>query len=351
MNFNIAVIRGDGIGSEIIDSAVAVLEKTAKKYNRSFNFRYVLMGGAAIDETGVPLPDETVEICRNSDSVLLGAVGGPKWDSVAPELRPEKGLLGIRKALGLYANLRPALLHECLSDASPLKPDVIKGADIMVVRELTGGIYFGEHESSGDSAFDVERYSRYEIERIAKRAFDIARLRKKRVVSVDKANVLASSKLWRSVVSELAKDYTDIELSHMYVDNAAMQLAVRPASFDVILTSNMFGDILSDLASACVGSIGMLPSASLSDGKLGLYEPIHGSAPDIAGTDTANPIATILCSAMMLRISFGLEEEACAVENAVSAVLNDGYRTADIMQEGKKPVGCSEMARLIADRI
>lgn len=351
MNFNIAVIRGDGIGPEIVDSAVAVLEKTAKKYNRSFNFRYVLMGGAAIDETGVPLPDETVEICRSSDSVLLGAVGGPKWDSVAPELRPEKGLLGIRKALGLYANLRPALLHECLSDASPLKPDVIKGADIMVVRELTGGIYFGEHENSGDSAFDVERYSRYEIERIAKRAFDIARLRKKRVVSVDKANVLASSKLWRSVVSEVAKDYTDVELSHMYVDNAAMQLAVRPASFDVILTSNMFGDILSDLASACVGSIGMLPSASLSDGKLGLYEPIHGSAPDIAGTDTANPIATILCSAMMLRISFGLEKEACAVENAVSAVLNDGYRTSDIMQEGKKTVGCREMARLIADRI
>ena len=352
MEFQIAVIKGDGIGPEIVDGALLVLDAVAQKFSHTFHYQQVFMGGAAIDAEGTPLPEETVTACKSADSVLLGAVGGPKWDGMPPHLRPEAGLLGIRKALGLYANLRPATVYACLADASPLKARVLAdGADLLVVRELTGGIYFGERGGDADSAYDTEQYSRDEIARIVRKAFEVAALRKKRVVSVDKANVLASSKLWRKVVCDVAQDYPDIALSHMYVDNAAMQLALNPAQFDVIVTANMFGDILSDLASAITGSIGMLPSASLSESGLGMYEPIHGSAPDIAGKDVANPAATILSAAMMLRLSFGLLEEADAVENAVQAVLEQGYRTADIAQAGEAAIGCREMAKRIAMEI
>ena len=352
MDYKIAVIKGDGIGPEIVDGALLVLDAVAKKFSHDFQYEFVLLGGAAIDACGVPLPEETVAVCKAADSVLLGAVGGPKWDNMPSGLRPEAGLLGIRKALGLYANLRPATVYHCLSDASPLKARVLSGgADLLVVRELTGGIYFGKRGGDDTYAYDTEQYSRAEIERIARKAFEVAALRKKRVVSVDKANVLASSKLWRKVVCEIAQDYPDIALSHMYVDNAAMQLALNPAQFDVIVTANMFGDILSDLASAITGSIGMLPSASLSETRLGMYEPIHGSAPDIAGKDAANPTATILSAAMMLRLSFGLIEEADAIENAVQSVLEQGYRTADIAQTGEAVIGCREMAKRIAEEL
>lgn len=350
--FNIAVIEGDGIGPEIVSGAITVLDAVGEKYGHKFNYTKVLMGGCAIDATGVPLPDETVEICKKSDSVLLGAVGGPKWDSVPSELRPEKGLLGIRKALGLYSNLRPSILKPQLKDASPLKDEKLtNGLNVMVVRELTGGIYFGKREKGEDWASDEERYSVEEVRRIGKIAFETAMIRDKRVVSVDKANVLESSRLWRATMTELAKDYPEVTLSHMYVDNAAMQLAINPSQFDVIVTSNIFGDILSDLSSAIAGSIGMLPSASLGATKCGMYEPIHGSAPDIAGEDIANPIATIVSAAMMLEQSFGLLEEAKAINNAVDKVLDINYRTTDIMSEGMKKVGCREMARLIAENI
>jgi len=347
----IAVIRGDGIGPEIVAEAIKILGKAGEKHSIEFNFTDALMGGAAIEKTGVPLPEETIEICRGCDAVLLGAVGGGKWDALPGDMRPEAGLLKLRKALGLYANLRPAKIDPNLSHSSPLKFEIVENADIMVVRELCGGIYFGEKKRGEDGgslyAFDTEKYRDYEIDRIAKKAFEIAKKRKKRLCSIDKANVLESSRLWRERVTNMAKDYGEIELSHMYVDNAAMQLIKNPGQFDVILASNMFGDILSDEASMICGSIGMIPSASLGEGNFGLYEPIHGSAPDIAGKNTANPIAAVLSSAMMLRHSFGLEEAARSIENAVGKTLELGYRTADIAKKGEMAVGTVEMGDAI----
>lgn len=352
MNFVIATLPGDGIGPDVIEQTTAVLNKIGELYNHSFEFKEYLAGGIAIDKTGQPLPAATVEGCLASDSVLLGAVGGPKWDNLTGDIRPEQALLGLRGKLELYANLRPAVLHEALKDACPLKPEIVgDGIDIMVVRELTGGIYFGDRgrrqSEFGEEAYDTEAYNVMEIERIARIAFEIAMKRDKRVTSVDKANILESSRLWRSVVNKLAEEYPEVEVNHLYVDNASMQLIRDPHQFDVILTSNIFGDILSDEASMITGSIGMLPSASLGKGKLGMYEPIHGSAPDIAGQDKANPIATILSAAMMLRYSFDLEAEAVAIENAVTEVLNAGYRTGDIMSEGLNLVGCQKMGALI----
>ena len=356
MEFNIALLRGDGIGPEIVDSAVEVLNKTAEKFGHTFNFTPYLIGGAAIDATGKPLPDETVEGCLASDSVLLGAVGGPRWDNLPGDQRPEKALLGIRAALGLFTNLRPAKLYKALKDSCPLRPDIVEnGFDLMMVRELTGGIYFGERGRRegkyGEEAYDTECYSKMEIERIAKVAFETARKRNKNVISIDKANVLESSRLWRATVHEIAKDYPDVTCTDMLVDNAAMQLVKNPAQFDVVLTENMFGDILSDEASMVTGSIGMLASASLNDTKFGLYEPSGGSAPDIAGKGIANPIATILSAAMMLRFSFDLDKEADAIENAVAAVLKDGYRTIDIMSEGKEQIGTAQMGDKICEYI
>lgn len=352
--FKIALIPGDGIGPEIISGAITVLNAVERKFGHQFHYTEAAMGGCAIDQFGTSLPQETVAICKASDSVLLGAVGGPKWDQVPAEIRPEKGLLGIRKALGLYSNLRPSILKPQLKAASPLKDSKLEqGLDIMVVRELTGGIYFGQKQRAEDNSWasDEERYTREEILRIGKIAFETAMLRQKRLVSVDKANVLESSRLWRETMTELSKEYPQVELSHMYVDNAAMQLAIRPAQFDVIVTSNIFGDILSDLSSAIAGSIGMLPSASLGATKCGMYEPIHGSAPDIAGQNIANPIATIVSAAMMLEMSFGLLEEAKAIHHAVDKVLDNGFRTPDLMSEGMKKVGTKEMAQLIAQAI
>jgi len=352
MNFNIAVISGDGIGPEVIEQAIAVLDKIGEKFGHHFQYIEALAGGCAIDATGEPLPQDTVETCKKSDSVLLGAVGGPKWDHLSGDLRPEKALLGIRKELGLYANIRPAILHNALKGACPLRPDiVVDGIDICIVRELTGGIYFGDRGrrqgEMGEEAYDTEKYNVKEVERIARTAFDIAMKRGKKITSVDKANVLESSQLWRSVVMKVAREYPDVVLDHMYVDNASMQLIRDPDQFDVIVTTNMFGDILSDEASMVTGSIGMLPSASLGEGKRGMYEPIHGSAPDIAGQDKANPIATILAAAMMLRYSFDLNEEAKIIEDAVTDVLNQDYRTADIFSKGMKLVGTKEMGSLI----
>lgn len=352
--FNIALIPGDGIGPEIVSAAVKVLDAVAKKYNHKFNYEEVYMGGCAIDKFGTSLPDESIEKALASDSVLLGAVGGPKWDGVPREIRPEAGLLKIRKSLGLYSNLRPSILNPRLKNASPLKDAKLEGGlDIMVVRELTGGIYFGKREAAPDGSWasDEERYSVEEVERIGKIAFETAMLRNKKVVSVDKANVLESSRLWRRTMTKLAENYPEVEISHMYVDNAAMQLAINPAQFDVLVTSNIFGDILSDLSSAIAGSIGMLPSASLGSTKRGMYEPIHGSAPDIAGMDIANPIGTILSAAMMLELSFGLLDEAKAVRNAVDTALDTNARTADIMSEGMTKVSTSKMAELIAQNI
>lgn len=358
MNFNIAVIKGDGIGPEIVGEAEKVLLKVGEKFGHKFNFTDVLMGGCALDKTGVPLPDETVEICKKSDSVLLGAVGGPKWDTLPGNLRPEKGLLGIRSALGLYANLRPAILYTALRGASPLRSDIVgDGIDILMVRELTGGIYFGERGrrqgENGEEAYDTECYSVGEVERIAKIAFEMARLRGKKVTSIDKANVLESSRLWREVMHRFAEQNPDIEYSDILVDNAAMQLVRNPGQFDVIVTSNMFGDILSDEASMVTGSIGMLPSASLGAGSLGLYEPIHGSAPDIAGQNKANPIATIISAAMMLKYSFKLENESKAIEDAVTKTLEAGYRTGDIADNSpsQKLVGTREMGDVITSLI
>ena len=356
-NYNITVLKGDGIGPDIVAEAMNVLEAVGKKYNHKFNFNEKLVGGAALDACGVPLPDDTLEACKNCDSILLGAVGGPKWDNLPSNMRPEAGaLLRLRKELGLYANLRPAIIHKALSSASPIKPEIIGDSlDILVVRELTGGIYFGErgHREGkyGEEAYDVEAYSEFEVKRIAKTAFEAAMKRNKRVTSIDKSNVLESSKLWRKAVIEVAKDYPEVELDHMYVDNAAMQLVRNPKHFDVIVTSNIFGDIISDEASQITGSIGMLPSASLSDGAFGMYEPIHGSAPDIAGMDIANPSATILSAGMMLRYSFGLNAEADAIEAAVTEVLDAGYRTPDIYSEGTTKVGTKEMGRLISEKI
>ena len=355
MEFNIALLRGDGIGPEIVDSAVEVLNKTAEKFGHTFNFTLYLIGGAAIDATGKPLPDETVEGCLASDSVLLGAVGGPRWDNLPGDQRPEKALLGIRAALGLFTNLRPAKLYKALKDSCPLRPDIVEnGFDLMMVRELTGGIYFGERGRRegkyGEEAYDTECYSKMEIERIAKVAFETARKRNKNVISIDKANVLESSRLWRATVHEIAKDYPDVTCTDMLVDNAAMQLVKNPAQFDVVVTSNMFGDILSDESSQITGSIGMLPSASLGSTKRGMYEPIHGSAPDIAGQNKANPIATILSASMMLRYSFDLDKEADAIDAAVDKFLEMGYRTADLAgNTGVKPLSTTEVTAKILE--
>lgn len=357
MKMNICLMPGDGIGPEIVTQAVRVLEKVAAKFGHSVETQEALIGGAAIDAVGNPLPDATVAACKAADAVLLGAVGGPKWDTIDPAIRPEKGLLGIRKALGLFSNLRPAVLFPELAKASYLRPDIIgQGLDIMVVRELTGGAYFGEPRGetvvNGErAAFNTMIYSESEIERIVRVACEIARKRGKKLCSVDKANVLDVSRLWREVAIRTAAEYPDVELSHMYVDNAAMQLIRDPSQFDVIVTENLFGDILSDEASIITGSIGMLPSASMGTGQPALFEPIHGSAPDIAGQDIANPLATILSVSMMLRFAFGLEAEAAAIDAAVKSVLAQGYRTGDIyVGEGTK-VGCTAMGSLVVDAI
>ena len=356
MEYKLAVIPGDGIGPDVVEQTLLVLDKVGEKFGHTFHYQKVLAGGCAIDATGACLPQETIDVCKASDAVLLGAVGGWKWDTLPGDQRPERALLGLRKALGLFANLRPALLFEQLADASPLKPEILAGGlDIVVVRELTGGIYFGEKgfkdTDLGPAAYDVEQYAEEEVRRIAKVAFDMAMKRSKHVTSVDKANVLESSRLWRRVVAEVAQDYPEVTLDNLYVDNAAMQLVRNPRQFDVIVTSNIFGDILSDEASQITGSIGMLPSASLAKGNFGMYEPVHGSAPDIAGQDKANPMATILSAAMMLRYTFGLLQEADAVENAVKAVLDQGYRTPDLCAGEGTLIGTAEMGRRIAEAI
>lgn len=349
--YNICLLKGDGIGPEIVNEAVKVLDCVADKYGFQVNYDEALLGGSAIDAKGTPLPQETIDKCKASDSVLLGAVGGPKWDKLPGKERPEAGLLGIRGALGLFANLRPAVIFEPLKSASPLKDEIIGDKlDVMVVRELTGGIYFGKRgrrEADGEvEAYDTEQYKVSEIKRIAKVAFEMAMKRNKKLTSVDKANVLEASRLWRETVIEMSKDYPEVELNHLYVDNTAMQLVINPGQFDVILTNNIFGDILSDEASMISGSIGMLASASLSDSSLGLYEPIHGSAPDIAGQNIANPLATILSVAMMLKYSLNEPKAAEAIENAVNKVLAEN-RTPDIYEEGKNKVTCSEMSDLV----
>lgn len=356
MEYNVALIKGDGIGPEVIDSAAEVLNLIGEKYGHKFNFNEALAGGAAYDVCGEPLPKETIDLCKAQDAVLMGAVGGDKWDGLPGDKRPEKAILGLRKSLELFSNIRPGFLFESLKDACPLKEEIIgDGFDIYVVRELTGGIYFGERgvedTPNGKSAYDIEKYSEMEVERIAKVAFETAMKRSKKVTSVDKSNVLESSRLWRRVVEQVAKDYPEVELNHMYVDNAAMQLVRNPRQFDVILTSNLFGDILSDELSIITGSIGMLPSSSMGQGKLGLYEPIHGSAPDIAGKGIANPMATILSAAMMLRFSFDLEKEAEDIERAVDAALKAGHRTADIAKKGEKALSTKEITDIIMKQI
>ena len=359
MNYNIVTLPGDGIGPDIVKEAVKVLKKVAQVYGHTFNFNEQLIGGSAIDGAGSSLPQQTIDACKKADAVLLGAVGGPKWDNLPNGDRPEKGLLGIRSALGLFANLRPAILYPQLKFATPLKEEIVgDGLDILIVRELTSGIYFGERnkvvceeDPSKTFASDLEKYTVGEIERIVKVGFNAAMKRDKRVCVVDKANVLESSRLWREVVKRVAADYPEVEYSFMYVDNAAMQLVANPRQFDVMITSNIFGDILSDEASIITGSIGMLSSASLREDSLGLYEPSHGSAPDIAGQNKANPLATILSAAMLLRYSMNLEKEAVAIEKAVNSVLDAGYRTGDIMSEGMKQVGTVEMGDLVVAAI
>ena len=352
MNKRIVVVAGDGIGPDVCNEAIKVMERTAGKFGHRFTFEKHLFGGCSIDAYGVPLTDETLDACKRSDSVLLGAVGGPKWDGVEPSRRPEKGLLALRKGLGLFCNLRPAHIYPELKAASPLKDSIIAdGLDIMIVRELTGGIYFGKRGSEGDYAFDTMEYHDGEIKRIVRKGFEIAMARGKRLCSVDKATVLATSRKWRGIVEETGKEFPEVQVSHLYVDNASMQLVRNPSQFDVIVTCNMFGDILSDEASQITGSIGMLPSASLGSGSLGMYEPIHGSAPDIAGKDIANPLATILSGAMMLRYSFGMAQEADAIEKAVATVLEKGYRTPDIMETGMQQVGTKEMGDLVAQEV
>ena len=355
MSKHIVVIPGDGIGVEITAAALSVAQAAADKLGFSFTHETKQAGGAAIDQFGVPLPEDTVAACRQADGVLLGAVGGPKWDHVPPELRAEKAILGLRKALGLYANLRPVKVFPALAGQSPLKPEIVNTVDIVIVRELTGGIYFGARQEAAvingvEQACDNEMYSRPEIERIVRLACRAAIGRKGRVMSVDKANVLATSRLWRKIAGEVAADFAQVELSHMYVDNCAMQLVLNPGSFDVIVTGNLFGDILSDEAAVLTGSIGLLPSASLGDGT-GLYEPIHGSAPDIAGQGVANPLGTILSAAMMFRYSLGCEPAAVMIEKAVEQVLADGYRTADIYQQGFNRVSTDEMKQQVIARL
>lgn len=348
MNKNIAVIRGDGIGPEIIGQTLRVLDRIAELYGHSFTYTDVDMGGCAIDKYEDPLPDSELEKCVGSDSVLLGAVGGSKWNGLPGEKRPEKGLLRLRAGMGVYSNNRPAKIWRQLADASPLKSSIVdRGIDFIIVRELIGGIYFGEHITEGNTATDVLRYREPEIERIGRIGFETARRRSRRLFSVEKSNVLDSSRMWKRVMHRLAEEYPDVELSDMLVDNCAMQIVKDPSQFDVIVTENMFGDILSDEASMITGSIGMIPSSSLGATSCGLYEPIHGSAPDIAGQDIANPIGTILSAAMMLRYSFDMPQEANAIERAVSDYLDAGYRTADIMSEGKTRVGCSRCGELI----
>jgi len=356
LSYNITLIKGDGIGPEIINAALPVLDKIGKIYNHNFQFEEILAGGCSIDKIGEPITDEALEVCRRGDAVLLGAVGGPKWDNLSGNLRPEKALFRLRGELGLFTNIRPAFLHHALRDACPLKKELTdKGIDLIIVRELTGGLYFGErgryNKNGIETAFDTMPYSVAEIERIGRVAFEIARKRRKKLCSVDKANVLETSRLWREVMHRLREDYPDVEYSDMLVDNAAMQLVRAPYQFDVIVTENMFGDILSDEASIITGSIGMLPSASMGSTTFGMYEPIHGSAPEIAGRDIANPIATILSVAMMLRYSFDLETEAQAIEKAVVEVLNKGYRTGDIADKESVVVGTREMSRLVCESI
>lgn len=356
MNKKITVLPGDGIGPEIVAEAVKVLNKIADKYRHGFEYTYADIGGCSIDKFGMPITDSAMNICKNSNSVLLGAVGGPKWDNVDPTIRPEKALLAVRKELGLFANLRPTKLFLQLADASPLKHSILNnGIDLLIVRELTGGVYFGTHKTeiaNGELlATDIMPYSESEIERIGRVGFETAMKRNKKLASVDKANVLDTSRLWRKTMHRLSLEYPEVEYSDILVDNTAMQLIKNPTQFDVIVTENMFGDILSDEASMLTGSIGMMPSASLSSGTLGMYEPIHGSAPDIAGLNVANPIGTILSAAMMLRYSFDMSAEADAIEIAVDEVLNKNYRTADIMQDGCTKVTCSEMGDLITNLI
>lgn len=356
MNKKIAVLPGDGIGPEIIAEAVKVLDRIGEKYNHNFEYTYVDIGGVSIDKYGVPITDEALSVCKNADSVLLGAVGGPKWDNCDAQIRPEKALLKVRKELDLFANLRPTRLFPMLSSASPLREEIVSGGiDLLIVRELTGGIYFGRHttkEADGkECAEDVMSYTEHEIERIGTVAFEAAMKRSKRLASIDKANVLDTSKLWRKVMHRLSEQYPQVKCSDVLVDNAAMQLIKNPSQFDVIVTENMFGDILSDEASMLTGSIGMMPSASLSSSSKGMYEPIHGSAPDIAGKNEANPIGTILSASMMLRYSFKMEEEAKAVETAVEAALKMGYRTNDIYKDGYIRASCTTMGKIIRDNI
>ncbi len=356
MNKIIALLPGDGIGPEIVNEAVKVLSAVAEKFGHHFAYRTVDIGGCSIDKFGVPITDEGMQICKESDSVLLGAVGGPKWDNVDPSIRPEKALLAVRKELGLFANLRPTKLFPQLADASPLKKEIVGGGiDLLIVRELTGGVYFGDRETKevdGEwKAVDIMPYAEHEIERIGRVAFETAQKRRGKLHSVDKANVLDTSRLWRKTMHRLAEEYRDVEYNDILVDNTAMQLIKNPTQFDVIVTENMFGDILSDEASMLTGSIGMMPSASLSSGTLGMYEPIHGSAPDIAGQDMANPIGTILSAAMMLRYSFDMPAEADAIEAAVNAVLDAGLRTADIWQEGFTKVGCAAMGDAVVEAL
>ena len=352
MTKNIAVIRGDGIGPEIVEQALAVLGKIAQKYGHTFNYTDVDMGGCAIDKWGDPLPEEMLKKCVESDSVLLGAVGGNKWNDVPGPMRPEKGLLRLRAGMGVYSNNRPAKVWAQLANASPLKKSIVdRGIDFIIVRELIGGIYFGEHRTDGDVATDILKYSESEIERIGRIGFETARKRGGRLCSVEKSNVLDSSRMWKKVMHRLAEEYNDVELTDMLVDNCAMQIVKDPSQFDVIVTENMFGDILSDEASMITGSIGMIPSSSLGSTSCGLYEPIHGSAPDIAGMDIANPIGTILSAAMMLRYSFDMAAEADDIENAVSKFLDDGYRTADIMSDGMTKVGCKKCGEIVTENI
>ncbi len=352
MQTTIAILPGDGIGGEVTREAVKALRAVEQKFNHQFELPEGLIGGAALDQENDPFPQQTADICADASAVLLGAVGGPKWDSVPTEKRPEKGLLRLRAALDVFANLRPVAPHPLLASASPIRADLLEGVDIMVVRELTGGIYFGEKARTEDSATDVCTYTRKEIERVLRIAGKLAQGRRNKVTSVDKSNVLETSRLWREITTELMpQEFPDIELEHLLVDAAAMHLLSRPADFDVIVTENMFGDILTDEASMLAGSMGMLPSASLNDGSVGLYEPIHGSAPDIAGQNKANPCATILSAAMLLRLSLGLEEEASAIENAVNTALSNGMRTGDIAKEGDSIVGTEEIGTAIANAI
>jgi 3-isopropylmalate dehydrogenase len=357
MDMTITLLPGDGIGPEVMAEARKVLGRVASKFNHTFIFQEALIGGIAIDETGNPLPEQSLGLCLEGDAVLLGAVGGPKWSDPTAEVRPEQGILKLRKSLGVFANLRPVKVFPALADASPLKPERVAGVDIMLVRELTGGIYFGtpqgrEVTNEGRSGHDTMRYNEVEVKRVMQVAFKLARRRKGKVSSVDKANVLASSRLWREVAHEVAESYPDIAYEDVLVDACAMHLINRPADFDVIVTSNLFGDILSDEASMITGSLGMLPSAALgSAGSVALYEPIHGSAPDIAGKGIANPMATILSAAMMLRFSFALQREGDAVEEAVAQVLDAGYRTADLARPGEKSVGTEEMGNLVSEAV